>query len=71
MRIRDEFLPKAALYFPDTISGIDALTRDAIDFKFMQAPLSAEQWAHFIQIPAAPVRAGFKLAPATTAKPSA
>ena len=50
MRIRDEFLPKAAL-FPDTISGIDALTRDAIDFKFMQAPLSAEQWAHFIQIP--------------------
>ena len=32
MRIRDEFLPKAAL-LPDRISGIESLTRDAIDFK--------------------------------------
>ena len=51
IRIRDEFLPKAALS-PDQISGIDAVTRDAIDFKFMQAPLSKEQLAALIQIPA-------------------
>jgi NitT/TauT family transport system substrate-binding protein len=50
MRIRDEFLPKAALA-PDRISGIDAVTRDAIDFKFMQAPLSEAQLAELIQIP--------------------
>jgi NitT/TauT family transport system substrate-binding protein len=50
MRIRDEFLPKAAL-LPDRISGIESLTRDAIDFKFMQAPLSDGQLAELIQIP--------------------
>lgn len=49
-RIRDEFLPKAALS-PDRILGIDATTRDAIDFKFMQAPLSKEQLSELIQIP--------------------
>jgi NitT/TauT family transport system substrate-binding protein len=49
-RIRDEFLPKAAM-LPDRISGIESLTRDAIDFKFMQAPLSGEQLADLIQIP--------------------
>jgi NitT/TauT family transport system substrate-binding protein len=47
---RDEFLPKAALS-PDHISGTDSMTRDAIDFKFMQAPLSKEQLAALIQIP--------------------
>lgn len=50
MRIRDEFLPKAALS-PDRILGIDATTRDAIDFKFMPAPLSREQLSELIQIP--------------------
>jgi NitT/TauT family transport system substrate-binding protein len=50
MRIRDEFLPKAAM-LPDRISGVDSLTRDAIDFKFMQAPLSDGQLAELIQIP--------------------
>jgi NitT/TauT family transport system substrate-binding protein len=49
-RIRDEFLPKVALN-PDRISGIETLTRDAIDFKFMQAPLSDGQLAELIQIP--------------------
>ena len=51
IRIRDEFLPKVALS-PDHVSGIDSMTRDAIDFKFMQAPLSKEQLAALIQIPA-------------------
>ena len=50
IRIRDEFLPKAALS-PDRVLGIDSMTRDAIDFKFMQAPLSKEQLAEVIQIP--------------------
>jgi NitT/TauT family transport system substrate-binding protein len=49
-RIRDEFLPKAALN-PDRVSGIDSVTRDAIDFKFMQAQLSDGQLAELIQIP--------------------
>ena len=52
MRIRDEFMPKAAM-FPDRVSGIESLTRDAIDFKFMQAPLSNGQLAELIQIPSA------------------
>ena len=50
VRIRDEFLPKAALA-PDRVLGIDATMRDAIDFKFMQAPLSSEQLSELIQIP--------------------
>ncbi len=49
IRIRDEFLPKTAMS-PDRILGIDATTRDAIDFKFMQAPLSKEQLSELIQI---------------------
>jgi NitT/TauT family transport system substrate-binding protein len=50
-RIRDEFMPKAALQ-PDRVSGIEAVTQDAITFKVLAAPLSKEQLAEFIQIPA-------------------
>jgi NitT/TauT family transport system substrate-binding protein len=50
MRIRDEFLPEAALQ-PDRILGIDAIMRDAMAFKFLAAPLSQEQLAEAIQIP--------------------
>jgi NitT/TauT family transport system substrate-binding protein len=50
IRIRDEFLPKAAMS-PDLVSGIDSTTMDAIEFKFMQAPLSKEQLAALVQIP--------------------
>jgi NitT/TauT family transport system substrate-binding protein len=50
-RIRDEFMPKAALQ-PDRVSGIEAITQDAIAFKVLQAPLSAAQLAELIQIPA-------------------
>jgi NitT/TauT family transport system substrate-binding protein len=49
-RIRDEFLPKEALQ-PDRVSGIDAITQDAIAFKVLAAPLTAEQIATLIQIP--------------------
>jgi NitT/TauT family transport system substrate-binding protein len=51
IRIRDEFMPKAAM-FPDRVSGIAALTKDAIDFKFMQAPLTQAQLTELVQIPA-------------------
>jgi NitT/TauT family transport system substrate-binding protein len=50
VRIRDEFLPKAAEQ-PDRVSGLDAITRDAITFKVLQAPLSRDQLAELIQIP--------------------
>jgi NitT/TauT family transport system substrate-binding protein len=50
IRIRDEFLPKEAMS-PERILGIDATMRDAIDFKFLQAPLSKAQLAEVIQIP--------------------
>jgi NitT/TauT family transport system substrate-binding protein len=50
VRIRDEFMPKEALQ-PDRVLGIDAVMRDAVEFKFMTAPLTAEQLAEAIQIP--------------------
>jgi ABC-type nitrate/sulfonate/bicarbonate transport system substrate-binding protein len=50
IRIRDEFLPKAALQ-PDRVLGIDQVMRDAIEYKFLSAPLSKEQLAEAIQIP--------------------
>jgi NitT/TauT family transport system substrate-binding protein len=50
IRIRDEFLPKAALQ-PDEVLGVDQVMRDAIEYKFLSAPLSKEQLAEAIQIP--------------------
>jgi NitT/TauT family transport system substrate-binding protein len=49
-RIRDEFMPKAAMN-PDRVSGVDAITKDAIAFKVMSAPLTQAQLADAIQIP--------------------
>jgi len=37
---------------PDRVSEVAAITRDAIDFKFMQAPLTQAQPSELIQIPA-------------------
>ncbi len=51
VRIRDEFLPKVALS-PERVSGVAAITKDAIDFKFMQTPLTQAQLDELIQIPA-------------------
>jgi NitT/TauT family transport system substrate-binding protein len=50
MRIRDEFMPKQAM-LPDRISGIDAITQDAITFKVLPAALTREQLAELIRIP--------------------
>jgi NitT/TauT family transport system substrate-binding protein len=51
MRIRDEFLPRDAM-MPDRVSGIDAITQDAITFKVLPVPLSQDQLAELIRIPA-------------------
>jgi NitT/TauT family transport system substrate-binding protein len=50
IRIRDEFLPKQAEQ-PDKVSGLDAITQDAITFKVLQAPLTKEQIGELVQIP--------------------
>jgi NitT/TauT family transport system substrate-binding protein len=50
-RSRDEFFPQAMLD-PDKVSGIDNLMKDAIGFKFLAAPLTPQQLAELIQIPA-------------------
>jgi NitT/TauT family transport system substrate-binding protein len=41
-RMRDDFYPKDEL-LPDRLSGIDAITQDAIETKYIKAPLSKAQ----------------------------
>jgi NitT/TauT family transport system substrate-binding protein len=50
-RIREEFMPKTAMN-PDRVSGIEAITRDAIAFKVLQKPLTEAELKDLIQIPA-------------------
>ena len=50
-KIRDEFMPKAAMN-PDKVSGIEAITKDAIGFKVLQKPLTDAELKELIQIPA-------------------
>jgi len=50
-RVRDEFFPKA-LVNPDRISGLDALVKEAVNLKFIDKPLTEQQLAELIQIPA-------------------
>jgi NitT/TauT family transport system substrate-binding protein len=49
-RVRDEFFPKT-LVNPDQIHGLDSLMSEAVNLKFIPAPLSKEQLAELIQIP--------------------
>ena len=57
-QVRDEFYPKENL-LPDRVIGMDALMADAVQFKFLPAPLSAEQVARLVQLqPAPPAKAG-------------
>jgi NitT/TauT family transport system substrate-binding protein len=51
-RLREEFFPNGMIW-SEKISGIDSLLADAVRFKFIQAPLSQEQMAQLIRIPAA------------------
>jgi len=48
-RVRDEFFPKS-LIWPDEIKGLDQLMAEAVQLKFIPAPLSKEQVADLIQI---------------------
>ena len=50
-QLREKFFPNMAIW-SDKISGIDSLMADAVRFKFIQAPLSKDQIAQLIQIPA-------------------
>src|SRR5262252_783065 len=52
-RIRDEFLPKPALQ-PNRVSGIAAITADAITYKVLASPLTDAELASLIQIPSGP-----------------
>jgi len=49
-RVRDEFFPKS-LVNPDVIHGLETLVPEAVNLKFIPAPLSKEQIAELIQIP--------------------
>jgi NitT/TauT family transport system substrate-binding protein len=53
-RVRDEFFPKA-LIWPDEMKGLDSLMEEAVTLKFISAPLSKEQSADLVRIPA-PIR---------------
>jgi NitT/TauT family transport system substrate-binding protein len=46
---RDEYVPKARAN-PDNISGLDEAMADAVTYKFLSAPLTAEQLKTFIQL---------------------
>ena len=48
-RVRDEFFPKS-LVNPDQIHGLDTLIPEAVNLKFILAPLTKEQVAELIQI---------------------
>jgi ABC-type nitrate/sulfonate/bicarbonate transport system substrate-binding protein len=50
VKIRDEFMPKNAM-LPDRVSGIEAITQDAVTFKVLPGPLTKEQLTELIQIP--------------------
>jgi ABC-type nitrate/sulfonate/bicarbonate transport system substrate-binding protein len=51
-RVRDDFFPKSLLS-PDRVSGLDTLMQDGVAFKYLREPLTQEQVAEVIQIPAA------------------
>jgi NitT/TauT family transport system substrate-binding protein len=50
-RVRDEFFPRA-LVMPDEIKGLDSLMADAVELKFISAPLSKEKIADLVQLQA-------------------
>lgn len=48
-KVRDDFFPKS-LIWPDEIKGLDSLMSEAVNLKFIPAPLTKEQQAELIQI---------------------
>ena len=49
-RMRDEFFSKAALD-PDTVKGMEALMVEAVNFKYLQKPLTAAELRELVEIP--------------------
>ncbi len=49
-RMRDEFFAKAALD-PDTVKGMEALIVEAVNFKYLQRPLTADELRELVQVP--------------------
>lgn len=49
-RVRDEFFPKSMLN-PERMSGLEGLMEDGVTFKYLNAPLTAQQLEEVIQIP--------------------
>jgi NitT/TauT family transport system substrate-binding protein len=49
---RDQFNPKEAM-LPDRLSDLDGAMKDAVDVKFLDAPLTKEQLTELFQIPPA------------------
>ena len=49
-RLRDEFFAKSALD-PDTVKGMEALMAEAVNFKYMAAPLAPAELAELVQVP--------------------
>ena len=47
-QVRDEYYPRANLE-PDRIRGLDALSKEAVDLKFLAAPLSPDQLGTLVQ----------------------
>src|SRR3954464_6532447 len=50
-RTRDDYFAPPAIE-PDTITGLDTIVKDAVELKFTAQPLTKEQLAELIQIPA-------------------
>ena len=50
-RSRDNFFPRSAIE-PDKVIGIEKIGQDAVAFKYLQKPLTKEELAELIQIPA-------------------
>jgi NitT/TauT family transport system substrate-binding protein len=48
-RVRDEFFPRS-LVEPDEIKGLDSLMADAVELKFVSAPLSKAQLGELVQL---------------------
>ncbi len=49
LRVRDQFFPRS-LVAPDEIKGLDSLMADAVELKFISAPLSKAQLAELVQL---------------------
>jgi NitT/TauT family transport system substrate-binding protein len=49
-RMRDEFFSKAAVD-PDTVTGLDMLMTEAVNFKYIAKPLSEDEIKELVQVP--------------------